>query len=117
MPESEEIPKLLTSISGRGQESGLEFLLFKPDDEKPFGFYAEIPVSIEVMGRYHQMVDFLNKVAHLPRIVTIKNIGMQAQLPKKKGGGATEAYEMKISCSAVTYKFLENTSEGSAKAK
>ena len=47
LPENEEIPSLLTSISKSGQDAGLEFLLFEPKPEVRKEFYAEIPVAIE----------------------------------------------------------------------
>ncbi|MGD9260906.1 MAG: type 4a pilus biogenesis protein PilO, partial [Desulfobacterales bacterium] len=46
LPEKEEIPSLLSSISSSGQDVGLEFLLFAPKPEKKKEFYAEIPVAM-----------------------------------------------------------------------
>ncbi len=100
LPESEEIPTLLTNISHSGQDAGLDFLLFKPNKEKPKGFYAEIPVSIQVNGSYHDFVDFSYKISELNRIVNLKDIRMQ------KGGKKLEN-QLNVSCTAVTYKFLE----------
>ncbi len=102
LPESEEIPSLLTNISLAGQDSGLEFILFKPEKESPAGFYAEIPVSIKVIGGYHQLVTFYQKVARLSRLVNVKDIKMNTV--KKKDDTETN---LDISCTAVTYKFLE----------
>ncbi len=101
LPESEEIPTLLTSISHAGQDAGLEFLLFQPRPEKAKGFYAEIPVSMRVLGTYHQVVDFFYKVSRLNRIVNIKDIRVEAGRNKEKQDQLT------ISCTAVTYKFME----------
>jgi len=104
LPESEEIPSLLTNISLAGQDSGLEFLLFKPEKEEPSGFYAELPVSIKVIGKYHQMVAFYEKVARLSRIVNVKNI--RINVIKKKDDTETN---LDVSCTAVTYKFTEQS--------
>jgi type IV pilus assembly protein PilO len=104
LPESEEIPSLLTNISHAGQDAGLEFLLFKPDRMKKTDdniFYEEIPISIEVLGGYHNTLLFFYKVARLNRIVTIKDIKMIPASDKKKEG------DLKVSCKAVTYKFVE----------
>jgi len=106
LPESEEIPSLLTNISLAGQDSGLEFLLFKPEKEEPSGFYAEIPVSIKVIGKYHQLVAFYEKVARLSRIVNVKNISIN--VVNKKDDTETN---LDISCTAVTYKFTEQSPE------
>lgn len=103
LPEKEEIPSLLAGISQAGKDAGLEFLLFQPKSESLQGFYAEIPVDINVSGTYHQVAVFFDKVANLPRIVNIRNIKMAPASNKDSGG------TLNTSCQAVTYKFVENS--------
>ena len=98
LPEKEEIPSLLTSISKSGQDVGLEFLLFEPKNEMRKEFYAEIPVSMKVVGGYHDLAIFFDKVARLSRVVNIKNITM---------GRTKNSNELNTECTAVTYKFIE----------
>lgn len=98
LPEKEEIPSLLTSISKSGQDAGLEFLLFEPKPEVRKEFYAEIPVAINVTGGYHDMAIFLDKIARLSRIVNVKDISM---------GRTKDGEDLNTSCTAVTYKFVE----------
>jgi type IV pilus assembly protein PilO len=98
LPEKEEIPSLLTSISRSGQDVGLEFLLFEPKSEVRKEFYAEIPVAMQVKGGYHDLAIFFDKVARLSRIVNIKNIKMAR---------AKDSMDLNTSCTAVTYKFVE----------
>ena len=105
LPEKEEIPALLTSISRSGQDVGLEFLLFEPKTEVRKEFYAEIPVAIQVKGGYHDLAMFFDKVARLSRIVNIKNIAI---------GRAKGSEELSASCTAVTYKFVEPVPDKSA---
>ncbi|QTA83648.1 Putative pilus assembly protein PilO domain-containing protein [Desulfonema limicola] len=113
LPESEEIPELLTSISHAGQDSGLEFILFKPEKEIIKGFYAEIPVSIKVLGNYYNIVMFYDKIAAMSRIVNIKDIKLDAVKNKKE----PEKTDLNISCTAVTYKFVEAEPAEPAKKK
>lgn len=108
LPEKEEIPSLLTSISRSGQDVGLDFLEFTPKSEVRKEFYAEIPVSIKVNGGYHELAIFFDKVARLSRIVNIKNIDM---------GPGKDGLELKTSCMAVTYKFVEPTPKKQSKKK
>lgn len=105
LPENQEIPSLLTSISKSGQEVGLEFLLFEPKPETPHGFYAEIPVAMRLRGDYHNLAVFFDKVARLSRIVNINNIRVT---PGKDGR------ELNTECTAVTYKFVEPPPEKAA---
>lgn len=103
LPEKQEIPNLLASISRSGQDSGLEFLLFQPTKENNQGFYAEIPVDIKVTGSYHNVAAFFDKVAKLSRIVNIDKINLTAQ--KEKAGG--KDLSLQTTCTAVTYRFIE----------
>lgn len=105
LPEKEEIPSLLAGISKAGKDAGLDFLLFQPKPEKAQGFYAEIPVDINVSGSYHQVATFFDKVANLPRIVNIRNIKMAPQSQQDKSNALTTAGQ------AVTYKFVESAAE------
>jgi len=100
LPETNEIPTLLESISLSGQEAGLEFVLFQPGNEQNESFYAEIPVSIQISGKYHNVAIFFDKVARLPRIVNIQDINMKPDPAKKNN-------ELFTTCTAVTYKFLD----------
>lgn len=97
LPEKKEIPSLLTSISQSGQDTGVEFNSFAPKAESNKGFYGEIPVDINMTGKFHNTVIFFDKVTSLHRIVNIRNIKM---LSDKDG-------LLKTSCQAVTYKFVD----------
>lgn len=101
LPNKKEISNLLTSISNLGREVGLEFLLFRPLPEIPKDFYAEVPVEMKILGTYHQVARFFDKVSRLPRIVNISDINMGGS--KEEGGGLI----LRTFCLAVTFKFLE----------
>jgi len=98
LPDKRELPSLLTGISKAGSVAGLAFLLFKPDNEVNKEFFKEIPVSIKVEGRYHQITDFFFQITRLNRIVNINNVNVKS----KKGDRILE-----MSCKAVTYMFVE----------
>jgi type IV pilus assembly protein PilO len=99
LPKEKEIPKLLKDISSLGQTVGLDFLTFKPLADIPKDFYAEIPVTINVRGPYHNMGSFFDQVSKLERIVSVSNVKMSS--PKMEGG------EMLLNsdCKLVTYRF------------
>jgi type IV pilus assembly protein PilO len=99
LPKDKEIPKLLTDISALGRSAGLEFLTFKPQPDVPKDFYAEIPITINVRGPYHNIGFFFDQVSKLERIVSVSNVKMST--PKKDGN------EMLLNsdCVLVTYRF------------
>lgn len=99
LPKGKEIPKLLKDISALGRTAGLDFLTFKPQADVPKDFYAEIPVTINVRGPYHNMGYFFDQVSKLERIVSVSNVKMTS--PKKEGGEML----LKSDCQLVTYRF------------
>lgn len=98
LPNTTEIPDLLVDITQAGLGRGLEFVLFKPENEIPKEFYAEKPISIKVNGTYHELAQFVSDVAALPRIVTFGDIAIET--PQK-------GTKLAISAQARTYRYLE----------
>lgn len=76
LPNQTEVAALLVDISQTGLAAGLEFDMFKPGDEIPSEFYAELPIDIRVEGNYHQLGEFVSGIAELPRIVTTHNVNI-----------------------------------------
>ena len=74
MPMQEEISGLLIDISQTGVNSGLEFKLFKPAPPVRQDFYSELPINLEVIGKYEELCSFISDLASLPRIVTIHDL-------------------------------------------
>lgn len=99
LPDSNEIANLLVEITQAGLGRGLEFKLFQPGEPKPAGFYAELPIAIEVIGSYHQLGEFASDVAGFPRIVTLHNLTMVPQ------GKDSDLLVMRGT--AKTYQYLE----------
>lgn len=81
MPTKEEVASLLTDISQTALASGLEIRLFKPNIAVRKDFYSELPISIEVIGKYQELGSFISGLASLPRIVTVHDISI---IPKDK---------------------------------
>ena len=68
---------LLVDINQAGLGRGLQFELFKPAaNEIINSFYAELPISVKVIGGYHDVGAFASDVAKLPRIVTLNDISI-----------------------------------------
>ena len=109
LPTTSEIPSLLKNITKLGNDSNLEFLLFSPEKQVSKEFYVEIPVSIEVLGSYHDVAIFFDKVGKLDRIVNVINVNM---IPIKE-----LSTTLKTSCKATTYRFKEGKKTESAHKK
>ena len=74
LPNQKEIPSLLTSITSKGKDAGLDFLIFRPKPEEPKDFYSAVPVDISVYGSFHNVANFFVAVSSLPRIVNMTNV-------------------------------------------
>ncbi len=114
LPEEKEIPNLLTQVNERGQQSGLEFLLFRPAAPVKKGFYAEVPIDMRVEGDYHTLATFLDRVSKLERIVNVADLRINP-LPaeRAKKTGRTISADLK----ATTFTFLEKGGSAGAPAK
>ncbi|BAV32384.1 pilus assembly protein PilO [Sulfuricaulis limicola] len=100
LPNTTEVPDLLVDITQAGLGRGLEFALFRPEKELPKDFYAELPISIQVRGSYHELAQFVSDVAALPRIVTFGDINISSGKDSK----------LTMAAKAKTYRYLEGGS-------
>jgi type IV pilus assembly protein PilO len=109
LPNEKEIPEILKSISSLGKESNLEFTLFRPKPEVPQQFYAQVPIELTVLGSYHNIGIFFDKVSKLPRIINVVDFNM-TRAKGVKGRSESEVL-VKTSCMINTYRFIEQKRE------
>ncbi len=76
LPNKAEMGDMLVDINKAAQSRGLAVELFKPGGEAPREFYAEVPITLNLIGSYHDIGAFTGDVAKLPRIVTLNDINM-----------------------------------------
>ncbi|MCP4293037.1 MAG: type 4a pilus biogenesis protein PilO [bacterium] len=77
LPEQNQMPDLLRKVSAAGQQSGVEFQIFRPQSILGHGFYADNPIEVSIEGGYHQTGVFLSRLANLNRIVNVSKLRMQ----------------------------------------
>lgn len=82
LPNKAEMEAMLIDINQAGVGRGLQFELFKPGSEAMKDFYAELPITIKLLGNYHDLGAFTGDIAKLSRIVTLNDIDITAD----KGG-------------------------------
>jgi type IV pilus assembly protein PilO len=102
LPETTEVESLLVDVSQTGLASGLEVKKFRPSAEEKKGFYAELPIALEVSGSFHQLATFISGIAALPRIVTISDMNLEPFDAEDKTSG-----KLKMSATAKTYRYLQ----------
>ncbi len=106
LPSRTEMPDLIVDISQTALASGIQNELFQPQPENRKAFYAEKPISLRMVGSYHQFGDFVSGVASLPRVVimTMHDISL---VPKDaKEGGASG--QLVLEGTVKTYRYLDD---------
>ncbi len=101
LPNQKELPVLLTNMSSLAKKSGLEIRSFKPSAEVNRGFYAEVPISIEILGRYHEAGIFFDRLSRLSRIINITELKMS--LADRKALVPV----LKVEGTATTFRFVD----------
>lgn len=97
LPSKAEMAALLSDINQAGLGRSLQFELFKPGQIVVKDYYAELPISIRVTGKYHDIGAFASDIAHLSRIVTLNNIAIA---PGARDGLVMDA-------TARTFRYLD----------
>jgi type IV pilus assembly protein PilO len=78
LPNKSQMDALLVDINQAGLGRGLQFDLFRPAGaENAREFYAELPITVKVVGTYHDMGAFASDVGQLSRIVTLNDVAIQ----------------------------------------
>ena len=71
LPNKTEMDKLLVDVSQTALAAGIDVQLFEPQAEVFQDFYAERPISVRMLGDYHEFGEFVSGVAALPRVVIL----------------------------------------------
>jgi type IV pilus assembly protein PilO len=100
LPGKAEMDALLSDINQAGIGRGLQFELFRPGSVAVKDYYAELPISIKVSGRYHDIGAFAADVSNLSRIVTLHDLTIAT--PAKDGAGL-----LSMDATARTYRYLD----------
>jgi type IV pilus assembly protein PilO len=101
LPRKAEIPTFLDSLYNQAEPLGLEITLFSRQQEKVEELYVRIPVQIEMVGSFHQILRFFNKVSALPRIVNIEDVSLTEPV------GTDSGVRLKAKFLAVTFRFSD----------
>ena len=102
LPGKAEMDALLSDINQAGIGRGLQFELFRPGQVEVKDYYAVLPITLRVSGRFHDIGSFTADVANLSRIVTLHNLAI-APAGKDASGNLT------MEAVARTYRYLDIT--------
>jgi type IV pilus assembly protein PilO len=106
LPNKKELEVLLTDVSNLGKTVGIEIKSFRRGEEILHDFYAEVPISIELEGRFHDLAGFFALVAKLPRIVNMGSLSIRVARENET------STRLRVSGTATTFRFIAQ--QGSA---
>jgi type IV pilus assembly protein PilO len=105
LPGKTEMPDLLVDISQAALASGIVNELFEPQVEISKDFYAEKPISLRMVGSYHQFGEFVSTVASLPRVVilTMHDISLK----QNTRDASAPSGQLILEGTVKTYRYLD----------
>jgi type IV pilus assembly protein PilO len=111
LPGKSDMDALLSDINQAGLQRNLQFELFKPGHVTLKEYYAELPITLKITGRYHDIGAFAADVAGFSRIVTLGEINL-APADKKRPD------QLILNATAWTFRYLDpDEVKAQAKAK
>jgi type IV pilus assembly protein PilO len=108
LPDQKEIPNLLESVSKIGAQAGLENILFQPQGEQVQEFYATIPVRLDILGTFHELETFFDRISKLNRILKVDNLSISRTKDSREP-------TLQVNCTIMTFRFLESPAPGPVK--
>jgi len=103
LPNEKQLEVLLADISNLGKTAGVEIKSFRRESELMHDFYAEVPISVQLEGTYHEIAKFFDSVSRLPRIV---NMGA---LDLKVASATAVETRLIVSGTATTFRFVSKS--------
>lgn len=108
LPSKTEMDKLLVDVSQTALAAGIDVQLFQPQAEVFKDFYAERPISVRMLGDYHEFGEFVSGVASLPRVVilTMHDISLKRAAPNQSRFGDSEG-RLILEGQVKTYRYVD----------
>jgi type IV pilus assembly protein PilO len=107
LPSTTEMPDVLVAISQTALAAGIETELFQPGPEVVKEVYAEKPITLRMLGTYHQFGKFISDVASLPHVVILTMHNVSLTPAKVQGKAATPGDLLMLDGTVKTYHYLD----------
>jgi type IV pilus assembly protein PilO len=101
LPVEAESAAFLSAIQAVSNISGIDLKSWSPMEEVPQTFFAKVPMSLIITGRFHQIAKFIYEIGRQDRIINMENL--QLSDPKVEG----EDVVLKAQLLATTFHLLK----------
>ncbi|MDP8256038.1 MAG: type 4a pilus biogenesis protein PilO [Candidatus Alcyoniella australis] len=99
LPNTRDVNIILREFEGLATVLGLDIASFALESETNKGFYSEIPITMKLTGRYHDIAIFFDKISKADRIINFTDLDITS--PKNVEGILT----ITTNCTATAYRF------------
>jgi type IV pilus assembly protein PilO len=104
LPLEKETDQLLRQVQQSASTSSLRILRVTPRPVIDHEIYTEWPIEMEVVGTYHNMGAYLDRIRQLPRIVNMSNLKVRG---KAAEGPAAYTASVGATYTATTFVYKE----------
>ena len=104
LPQDKEIEQILSLVQQSARDAGLKIErgISKPVQERDV--FTEWPMEMQVLGTYHNLGEFLEKLRAMPRIVNVGKLRVEGRASKNEEGSPTT---IGASYEATTFVYRE----------
>ena len=74
LPSNTEYPAFLSAVQSVANATGVDLIAWSPQPEIKDEYYARVPMTIEIEGRFHQIAKFFYGIGQSDRIMNMENI-------------------------------------------
>ena len=99
LPEEQQTDELLRRLEAAAAHSNLDLRSTSYPAAVLHDFYAEMPIELDLVGTFHDLAMFFDRVSKFGRIVTVGQVSINALAD---GGADT----IQAQCTAATFFFL-----------
>jgi type IV pilus assembly protein PilO len=100
LPNTKEISEILRLLSKLANISGIEMTNFSVMPEAKKALYAEVPIELSLVGGFHNIAIFFDKISKQDRIVNIQNVKIAN--PTVLNGETV----VTTTCTAIAFRFM-----------
>ncbi|EOV3350522.1 type 4a pilus biogenesis protein PilO [Vibrio cholerae] len=103
LPVQKELASMLASVNQLGLDSSLTFTRIDWGERESQEFLYRLPLNIELTGSYHDIGDFSQAIAKLPRIINFDDVDWQRV--------SQESSTLHFRVRAFTYQFKQEVDD------
>jgi len=108
-PTDKEIPLILERVSQIAIDNGLVINMFRPSGGSTADYYEEVNLSISMIGKFHQIMHFINDTKKIPRLIRFSNVNLAVT------GSASAEPNINFTGRLITYRYIEGSEETTPK--